>query len=110
MYDGFDCCDMLLNLFHERKERIHNGVKYSMSDPSWWWFEVPKQRQNTMSTYQMTCEWFVAWIGAFRGHVRDALHHHINNMNICCQKLARSDYLRCLKNGTKVSSAKSGHS
>lgn len=56
----------------------------------------------------MTCEWFVAWFGAFRGHVRDALHHHINNMNICCQKLARSDYLRRLKNGTKVSSAKSG--
>jgi hypothetical protein len=41
-----------------------------------------------MSAYQTTCEWFVQWLGAFRGHVQDALHHHINNVNTCCQKFS----------------------
>jgi hypothetical protein len=59
MYDRFDGHDMFLNLLHERKKRIDDRVKYSMSNPSWRWSEPSDRRQDTMLAYQPTCEWFV---------------------------------------------------
>jgi len=55
MYDRFDGHDMFLDLFYKRKERIDDGVKYSMSNPSCRWNELSDRRENTMA-YQTTCE------------------------------------------------------